>query len=48
MIGTVILLISIWWVSGFMVDFTWALNKNCDGLELYNPYWAYKYYKNVK
>ena len=47
MIDTIIILIFAWCV-GFVIDFCWVSdNKYCYGLELCNPYWAYKYYKNV-
>ena len=47
MINTIIILIFAW-IIGLVINIGWiANNKYCDGFELCNPYWAYKYYKNV-
>lgn len=47
MIGNVIFLIAMFLI-GFIIDMNWMINnRHCDGLELCNPYWTYKYYKNV-
>ena len=46
MIGTIIFLIFAW-VVGLIIDIIWSCDKYCDGFELCNPYWTYKYYKNV-
>ena len=47
MIDTIIALIFVWGI-GLAIDISLiARNKYCDGFELCNPYWAYKYCKKV-
>lgn len=42
-----ILLIVLWFIVGAVIDLSWSQDKYCEGFELCNPYWAYKYYESA-
>ena len=46
--GTVLIVTLIMWhLIGLIICVAWSTKKDADGLEIYNPYWAYKYHESV-
>lgn len=43
----IVFIIGIWTLLGGTGCATWAQNKNVEGWELCNPYWAHHYYTSV-
>lgn len=37
----------LWVAFGLFICIVWGINKNTDGWELCNPYWACKYHNGV-
>lgn len=46
-LGLIIGLTCLWHFCGVGIDFCWAHQKYCDGWELCNPYYSYRYHNNV-
>jgi hypothetical protein len=42
-----IIIIAAWNILGLPICINWAYNRYAKGLELYNPYYSYKYHKSV-
>lgn len=43
----IVVIVALWFIFGFMIIAIWSNEKNADGFELCNPYWAYHYHKSV-
>ena len=39
--------IAFWLIIGLICQITWSCNKYAEGFEICNPYYAYKYHRNV-
>lgn len=42
-----IFLICLWILVGCVIQIAWSCEKYADGLEICNPYYAYKYHRSV-